>query len=179
MATPTLTSTSNASTWPATRAQKFFETYRLAVEAQAFNTPGLGPRYYSPSVIFHNTNGTIYRGAEQMWEWMRELFAPFERMHHPFEHCVEVANGDGTSLLTMRWVRQIWIKGHTGPEPDVSVPMAWSAIVGPAAEGEGQGTGGLQMKEVWLYWDTGPLMKFMKGDAVAFRMQNPADGKVE
>jgi hypothetical protein len=58
---------------------------------------------------------------------------------------------------------------------DLNRPMAWSAIIGPAEQG--QGTGGLQMKEVWLYWDTGPLMKFMKGDAVAFRTHNPADGE--
>jgi hypothetical protein len=90
-----LASISTATTWPATPAQKFFETYRLAVEGQDFNTPGLGTLYYSPTVIFHNTNGTIYHGAEQMWTWMRDLFAPFERMHHPFEHCVEIANGDG------------------------------------------------------------------------------------
>jgi hypothetical protein len=106
-----------------------------------------------------------------MWNWMRELFAPFERITHPFEHCVEIANSDGTTLITMRWTRQIWMKGNTGPDADVKVPMAWSAIVGPAEEG--QGTTGLQMKEVWLYWDTGPLMKHMKGDAVAFRTQNP------
>ena len=44
-------------------------------------------------------------------------------MAHPFEHCVEISNGDGSSLLTMRWTRQIWMKGNTEPEPNVAVPM--------------------------------------------------------
>lgn len=52
---------------------------------------------------------------------MRDLFAPFERMYHLFQHCVEISNGDGTFLLTMHWTRQIWMKGSTGPEPDVTV----------------------------------------------------------
>jgi hypothetical protein len=52
MATATLSSISTPSTWPATPVQQFFDTYRLAVEAQAFNTPGLGTLYYSPTVIF-------------------------------------------------------------------------------------------------------------------------------
>lgn len=62
--------------------------------------------------------------------------------------------------------------GNTSTQPDVSVPMAWNTIIGPA-----EGTGGLNVKEVWLYWDTGPLVKFMKEDVVAFRTHNPAEGK--
>jgi hypothetical protein len=85
----------------------------------------------------------------------------------------------------MRWTRQIWMKGSKSPNSDVSVPMAWSAIIEPAeitkpadersgpSSGLSQGTEGLQMREVWLYWGTGPLMKFMKGDAVAFQLRNP------
>lgn len=54
MASPSasLTSICAPSTWPATPVQKFFETYRLAVEAQDFNKSGLGTLYYSPTVIF-------------------------------------------------------------------------------------------------------------------------------
>jgi len=71
MASAALTPISTPTIYPATRVQKFFETYRLVVEAQAFKTPGLGTLYYSlpHTVIFHNTNGSAYHGAAQMWDW--------------------------------------------------------------------------------------------------------------
>jgi hypothetical protein len=53
--------------------------------------------------------------------------------------------------------------------------VAWSAIAAPVGEkGDGQGMDEAQMREVWLYWDMAPLMRYMKSDVVASR-----DGKSE
>jgi len=49
--------------------------------------------------------------------------------------------------------------------------MYWSAIIGPAEaddSGKVEGTDGLQMEEVWLCWDTGPLRS---------RVGNPTENK--
>jgi hypothetical protein len=48
MASSILTSISTPTIYPATRVQKFFETYGLVVETQSFNTSSLGTLYYSP-----------------------------------------------------------------------------------------------------------------------------------
>jgi hypothetical protein len=66
---------------------------------------------------------------------MCELFAPFERMAHHLEHCVEIANSDRTSLLTVRWICQIWIKGNKRAEPDVAVSTMWIAMISPIERG--------------------------------------------
>ncbi len=172
---PIITSiVSTPSQWAATTAQKFFESYKTGVEHNEFRKREFISRYYAPDVVFHNCNATTYHGQDEMYVWMKDLFAPFEKMWHPIQHCMEISNGDGTCLLYMRWERHIWMKGNEDEEPDVKSPMFFEVLVGPAGEGEGQGTLGLQMKEVRLYWDTAPLMKFMGKAAVAFRTQNAA-----
>jgi len=45
------------------------------------------------------------------------------------------------------------MKGNAGPDLE--------------EEGNAQGMDGLQMREPWPYWDTAPLIRHRKGDAVA------------
>jgi hypothetical protein len=70
------------------------------------------------------------------------------RMHwpHPFNHCTEIALGDGMSVLHMRWTHEIWMNDSTCSDPDVAVSIAWSATIEPVVEGDGQGTKGPQMR---------------------------------
>lgn len=164
---------------PQTPAQWFLVAYATVVNVGGYNDPASsGLRFYAPSVKYHNTNGVVYYGGEQMWDWMKELFEPFEKMEHPLHHILEISRPDGTAFLNFRCTRKIWLKNTSdkGKErkADVEAPMFWSCTIGPA-EGEGQGEGGLQFKEVHLFWDTGPLLSqgLLKEDAVAFRMDNP------
>lgn len=111
-----------------------------------------------------------------MWAWMKGLFAPFEKFDHLIHYVREIArDGEENGLVTLdfRCTRQIWIKGNKSEKPDVEVPMYWSSTIGPGEEGYN----GLQFREVHLFWDTGPLMKLMAGNAVVFRRENPDEKK--
>ena len=170
----TLTSiVSHRPDFPETPAQTFFDTYRQAVDDGKFNSHGQCALYYAPDVVFHNSNGSTYHGLEDLWNWLKDLLSPFEKVHHAFHHCVEIANPPGRSsgdvMMQMRLQRQIWMKGNVAEKPDVVVPLGWHALVGPIAAHSGQGASGLRMKEVWLFWDTGPLMKHTQNDTVASR----------
>lgn len=41
--------------------------------------------WYAPSSVFHNTDGVDYVGGEEIWEWIKKLFGPFERLGEPDE----------------------------------------------------------------------------------------------
>jgi hypothetical protein len=157
---------------PRTRAQRFIRDYSMRVDRKDFDTCG-GLRYYSTNVTFHNQNNAEYHGGEQAWTWMKELFAPFEKMRHDVHQLYEIDPGDGSGnvIVEVRVTRNIWMKGNTGEKPDVSVPVHLTWIIGEA-ETEGA-CEGLQFKEVWIFWDTALLMPFLEKNAVTFRKKNP------
>jgi hypothetical protein len=158
---------------PHTPAAKFFKAYGDAVDAAQYNE-GVGERFYSPAVVYHNQNNAEYHGATQMWAWMKQLFNQFKKLQHQIHIAREIARPDGTFTLDVRMTRRIWMKSVEGP-PDVSAPVFWTCTIGPAVEG--QGTFGLQMQEVWIFWDTALLKTVAPPDAVVFRQTNPFDGK--
>lgn len=172
-----LTHELNAEQWstlgPQSPAQVFYKEYVSTMDSGGFNQ-GSGTCFYAPSVIYHAPNGTTYHDGDQMWRWMRELFAPFERLNHPIHSVREIAHTDddaGTVTLYARATRRLWMNGNKSDKPDVEVPMFWMCTIGPAETKDG--FGGLQFKEVWLFWDTAVLTPFMPKDAVVFRSHNP------
>jgi len=157
--------------WPATPQQQFFADYVQAVQRRDLDK---AVEYYSRDVFFENCNGAIYNGRSELREWFAGLFAPFERIEHTFRHCIVVSDYDdkGRTFCHMRFERQLWMKGNKGETPDVRSPMSFNTLIGPAVKGEGATGLELQMDEVWFFWDTGPLMKFMAKAAVAFSQEN-------
>jgi len=157
-----------------TAAQKFFLHYATAVDSKAF-TEGSGLKYYSKDMVFHNQNNAEYHGADQMWAWMKQIFGQFERLRHDILQMWDIKQDDGTSLVMLRMVRNVWVLGNTGEEPNVSAPTFWVCKIGPADYADAHE--GLQFKEVWLYWDTMLLAPFMGKDAVAFKTKNILEHK--
>lgn len=158
---------------PHTPVAKFFKAYADAVDKGEYNQ-GVGERFYYPTVVYHNQNNVEYQGAIQVWVWMKQLFHQFKKLEHTIHVAREIARSDGTFTLDIRMTRRIWVKNVDGP-PDVSAPVFWTCTIVPAAEG--QGTFGLQMQEVWLFWDTALLKGVAPPDAVVFRQQNPFEEK--
>lgn len=60
--------------------------------------------------------------------------------------------------------RRIWVTS-------ANASTFWSCKIVPVPEG--QRTFGLQMQEVWLFWDTALLKSVAPPDAVIFRRDNP------
>jgi hypothetical protein len=176
---PQLTSHLTGAQWtangPTTPAQRFFHQYVSAVDSKGYNT-GSGLRFYSPTVTFHNQNGAVYHGGDEMWAWMKKLFGVFSRIQHDWIHFVEIELDDkGTSQIYLQGMRNLWIVGDdVGGEPSVSIPVTFIAVVGKSdgTRGLEETPEGLCFREVWLYWDTALLLPFLEKDAVVFKTEN-------
>jgi hypothetical protein len=164
-----LTGSQWETTGPSTPTQRFLAQYIATVDSKGYNT-GSGLKFYSKDVTFHNQNNAVYHGGEEMWAWMKKLFAAFERIRHDWVHLVEIERDDGSSQVYCQNVRNLWMLGSEGEEPDVRIPVTMIAIVGRSgSEGTPEG---LCFREVWLYWDTALLSPFLAKDAVVFRREN-------
>jgi hypothetical protein len=104
-----------------------------------------------------------------MWAWMKQIFGQFERLRHDLLKIRDIEQDDGSSVVMVQMVRNLWMLGNTGEKPDVSAPTFWLCRIGPADHPDA--FNGLQFKEVWLYWDTMLPKPFTK-DAVAFKTKN-------
>ena len=82
----------------------------------------------------------------------------------------EIEHEDGRAELLIQMTRNIWLPGNTSDKPEVSAPLGWKSYIGPADDVNA--VGGLQFKEVWMYWDTHLLAPFMKKDAIALQNRN-------
>jgi hypothetical protein len=105
-----------------------------------------------------------------MWAWMKRLFGQFKSMRHDFHRLWEVKNDDGTVSIMSQWTRNIWLPGNNTEEPTVSIPLSWICTIGSADSAND--LDGLNFKEVWLYWDTALLGKYLPKEAVVFQTHN-------
>ena len=176
---PQLTSHLTGAQWtangPTTPTQRFFHQYASTVDSKGYNS-GSGLKFYSPTVTFHNQNGAVYHGGDEMWAWMKKLFGVFSRIRHDFIHFVEIElhKEEGTTQIYLQGMRNLWMAGDdVEGEPTVSIPVTFIAVVGKSDGSAGQETPeGLCFKEVWLYWDTALLLPFLEKDAVVFKTKN-------
>lgn len=154
---------------PSTRTQRFLQQYVATVDSKGYNV-GSGLKFYSGDVTFRNQNNSVYHGGEEMWAWMKKLFCAFEHIRRDWVHLVEIERDDETNQIYAQNVRNLWLLGNKGEEPEVRIPVTMIAIVGES--GSEQTPEGLHFKEVWLYWDTALLSPFFAKDAVVFKTEN-------
>lgn len=64
---------------PQTPAQRFFADYAAGVDSGSYKH-GSRLEWDSSNLVYHNCNGVVYHGGDQMWAWMKTLFAPFSGM---------------------------------------------------------------------------------------------------
>lgn len=138
-----------------TPTQMFFEAYANAVNTRTFDEAPM-TRWYAPSVNTRSETLKEFHGAQAMADWMRDLFIPFERIHHIPETYLEHTNPDGTVSVYATCLWQFWLKGNMSDEPDSNTPLAWVAKVGLAETEDGYN--GLQWKELQLFWDKTKLV---------------------
>ncbi|GAQ46490.1 hypothetical protein PDE_05902 [Aspergillus niger] len=131
---------------------------------------GSGLRFYSKNVIFHNQNTAQYNGGDEMRAWMKRLFEQLKGLRHDFHNLWEVRNDDGTTTIISQWTRNNWLPERDTEEPTVAIPLSRISTIGPADSADA--LDGLQFKEVWLYWDTAMLAKYLPREAVVFQAQD-------
>lgn len=151
---------------PSTRsvpALAFYEKY--AKHVQAIDLAGPFSDFYAPSAVFFNGDGETYRGGSAIWEWMKVLFGPFERLgfEHEVIRVLPLEDDDGGAVRGSeeRWriltehVMIAYLKGDLAGE-GIPARRAMSWVVGPSEE-EGTGTDGLQWFEGKVWWDMAVL----------------------
>lgn len=158
---------------PQTPASRLFRTYVSNVDSAAYQQQAQD-QYYSQAVVFHNCNGSAYYGAGEIRQWLKDIFAPFERVSHTIDSVQEIDRGDGSYQLNIRGWRNLWVAGcdRDGSVPDVAAPLFMTNIICPEPGLQGSREDRLRIREVWLYWDTSPLHKFLDDDAVVFSEYN-------
>jgi hypothetical protein len=157
---------------PQTAAQKFFAEYHKTVDSAGFNQ-GTGSRFYADDMLFHNQNNATYRGGEQMWTWMQSMFNQFSNLKHDIVASWDIQQDDGSNMLFIQMTRHVWAKDNKTDKPDVSAPTFWRCII--AKSDDPRAFGGLQYKEVWLFWDTMLLAPIMPKNATVFSTKNVAE----
>jgi len=160
-------------TGPRTPAQAFYHQYAFAVTVKNLSDRDI-PQFYADNAVFHNQNGVDYSGG-QIWPWIEQLFAQFEKLSHDLVKVWEIQNDDGRVDLVSHVVRHIWAAGNKGHNPTVSVPLS---MVCKISSNNARGTvDGLQFEEVWLYWDTYKLLPYFPEDSILFSAKNIFDDK--
>lgn len=105
-----------------------------------------------------------------MRAWMKRLFEQLKGLRHDFHNLWEVRNDDGTTTIISQWTRNNWLPERDTEEPTVAIPLSRISTIGPADSADA--LDGLQFKEVWLYWDTAMLAKYLPREAVVFQAQD-------
>ncbi|KAJ5589626.1 hypothetical protein N7537_012304 [Penicillium hordei] len=166
--TSVVTGAESTATGPKTPAQSFYQQYATALTAKDLSDGDI-PQFYADNAVFHNQNGVDYSG-DQIWPWIKQLFGQFEKVSHDFVTIWEIQNDDGTVDLISNVVRHLWAAGSNCDKPTVSVPLSMVCKISP--NNAPRTVGGLQFKEVWLYWDTYKLLPYFSEDSILFRPRN-------
>ncbi|KAJ6780698.1 hypothetical protein PWT90_09068 [Aphanocladium album] len=150
-----------------TPAQRFYQQYASAITTKNLSDEAI--QFYAKDAVFHNQNGVDYSGT-QIWPWIVKLFGQFGKISHDILKLTEIHNDDGTIELVSQAVRHIWVKGDNNDKPTISIPLSMVCVI--SCTDEPQTEGGMQFKEVWLYWDTYKLLQHLSPDLVVFSLRN-------
>jgi hypothetical protein len=135
---------------------KFIEEYFNQVDALDFlSVPS--STFYHPAAILHDTKGNPQSSGPRIWQCMQRLFCPFDMIHHDLVEARVVPDESGKSVVYAHLSTHFRLRGDT---EEVVAPRFFVITVGEAA-GIYEGTDGLQISDVRLFWDTGILARFV------------------
>jgi hypothetical protein len=137
-------------------ALNFVEKYEAKVASLDLTlTPSSA--FYAPLAIFRNTGGDVRIGGPSIWEWLSRLMSPFERVHNDV---VEARVFPGTEkrelVVHAEFLTHFLLRGD---EQELVAPRFFIFTLGAA--GAGEGTDGMQIQEVRLFWDTGIIGRYV------------------
>jgi hypothetical protein len=135
---------------------KFIEEYFNQVDALDFlSIPS--STFYHPSAILHDTKGNPQSSGPRIWQCMQRLFCPFDMIHHDLVEARVVPDESGKAVVYAHLLTHFRLRGDT---EEVVAPRFFVITVGEAA-GIYEGTDGMQIYDVRLFWDTGILARFV------------------
>lgn len=167
---PSTTSFTHYGIWDQSSRQvpvlSFIEKYSTQVDSLAITGPF--HHWYAPSCNFYNTNGVVYRGGDNIWNWMKDLFGQFKSVHHEVT-LVRLFNATEPDIAAERAAQWVIMETQaafiTKDQPSsygpIVVPRLLMFLVGKS-EVEGQGTDGLQILQAKVWWDSGELGRQLK-----------------
>lgn len=88
---------------------------------------------------------------------MQRLFNPFDRVHHEMVEARVVSDESGKTVVYAQLLTHFQLRGD---EEEIVAPRFFVITVGKAA-GMYEGTDGMQIYEVRLFWDTGILGRYV------------------
>jgi hypothetical protein len=135
----------------ANRALRFIEDYSNSIGADlTLSYPDT--KYYGPHCTFFDTANVTYTGATAIKAWMKQLFAPFDKLHYEGTRFLVVDESEGNGAkytVVAEGMMYYWLKGD--PEP-ILAPRIFVFSISEAETSEG--FDGLQFSDVRLYWNT-------------------------
>ncbi|PMD23584.1 hypothetical protein NA56DRAFT_746605 [Hyaloscypha hepaticicola] len=137
-------------------ALKFIEEYFSQVDALDFlSIPS--STFYHPSAILHDTKGNPQSSGPRIWQCMERLFCPFDMIHHDLVEARVVPDESGKDVVYAHLLTHFRLRGDT---EEIVAPRFFVITVGKAA-GIYEGTDGMQIYDVRLFWDTAILARFV------------------
>ena len=168
---------SSSRSYPALR---FLEAYTSIIKSRDSSGPFYS--WYAPSAVFFNGDGKIYQGGQIIWEWIVELFGPFEKLDEgseprvirllekqvPLQPAGETKDASlEVGQIGERLVGDLVLFEHVmvfypklkelqGNGEGIPVRRMIEFVIGES-EVEGQGTHGRQIWQGKVWWDTAVL----------------------
>ena len=159
---------------------QFLEAYTAKIKSR--DSSGHFHSWYAPSAVFYNGDGAVYRGGLAIWEWIAELFGPFEKLDEDTETRVirllerqvplqpagevqsarldtsQAKSGQMGDLILFEHIMVFYPKSKElrGDGKGIPVRRMMEFVIGES-EVEGQGTHGRQIWQGKVWWDTAVL----------------------
>jgi hypothetical protein len=134
---------------------RFLEKYTKTIDSlDLTSTPS--SKFYAPFAKFYDTKGDIHSSGPYIWDCMKRLFTPFDRVRHEIVEVRIVPGEGGEDVVYAQFLTHFRLRGD---EDEIVAPRFFVFSVGETEGGEG--TEGLQLFEVRLFWDTGILGRYV------------------
>jgi hypothetical protein len=134
----------------------FYAKYAAAFQDLAHNSPAA---YYAPDAYINLPHGTTLTGRDKIWAFYEHVYSPFHTNSIEAFYTASIVSVDDLHTLHMEYVRGLHSKDGTTV---TTVPQVFVYELGPAAPGQGEGTGGLQIWGVRCYYDERLMVKAAK-----------------
>jgi len=134
---------------------RFLEEYSKTIDSlDLSSTPS--SKFYAPFAKFHDPKGGVCISGRDIWDSMKRLFTPFDRVNHELIEARVVQDGSGKDVVYAQFLTHFRLRGD---EEEILAPRFFVYTVGKADGGEGMDE--LQLYEVRLFWDTGILGRYV------------------
>lgn len=130
-------------------ALRFLEKYTNKVDGGDLSTASHD--WYAPSSRFHDADGTIYEGGDAVWNFMRRLFGIADKIKHDTLEARVIC--DDGYIVTLETITNFTLKNVA--DPHLAVPRLLEFWIRKSEAG--QGTHGLQIYRLKVWWDKSSL----------------------